>query len=140
MSLWEDEMLQVLLNSDFGWLGNIIPLMIVVGCAWGLSTKDVDFTLSLFPLMVCAKVIFPFLHPSFVVISFALFIMNIIGSKGDLLAEVKVIPELTQSFRKETYQKAKSGLFGLVKTTSERMKSRTSDTANYVEGMGRIRR
>ena len=102
LNTWTDAMMEVVINSDFGWLANLLPLIIVIGIAWALSTKDVDMTFSLFPLALIAKIIFPFFHASFVVVSFALFIMNVIGSKGDMLADVKAIPQKTRDilFRK----------------------------------------
>ena len=92
-------MINIIANSDFGWLGNLVPLVLVAGFSWALSRKDIDFLLIQFPLMVSAKILFPFLHISFVYISFALFIANIVGSKGDSLAEIKSIPTtIKQSF------------------------------------------
>lgn len=97
MALWESETINILLNSDFGWLGNLLPLTLAIGISWGISRKGVDMLFMFFIINLCLKLIFPFYHNAFVIISFALFIMNIVGSKGDIIAEAKSIPEVTRA-------------------------------------------
>lgn len=103
------------LYGNFGFLGNLVPLLIVVGFAWNFSVKVKDMLIYLFPFTLMAKLMFPFMDTSFVYITFALFILNILGSANDILGEVKALPKKViygvkggkagERFRKDEYNK-----------------------------------
>jgi len=48
-------------------------------------------TFTMFPLALSFKLIFPFFHPAIVYITFALFVMNLMGTHRDLLGDVKSV-------------------------------------------------
>ena len=106
---WETEITTIFTNSDFGFLGNLIPLVLALGVTWGLSRKPREMLFIQFPVLLALKFIFPFIHPAILIISFAGFIMNLIGSKGDMLADVKEMPQKTKEFLVEKKHKAEYG-------------------------------
>lgn len=80
---------EIITQGNFGWVGQIIPIILVLGLSWALAKKNRDVLFNQFPLMIGCKLVFPFLSPSILIVSFALFIMNILGSKTDFAEDVK---------------------------------------------------
>lgn len=104
---WSTEIFSVVTNSDWGFLGNIIPLILVLGISWALVKKVRNMGFIQLPLAIAMKVIFPFFHIAFIIVSLAIFIMNLIGSKGDLLADVKETPKKVKDAFETPLMKAK---------------------------------
>lgn len=94
-----------LVYGDFGWTAQLIPLFLIAGVSYGISRKDKDMLFIQFPITLCVKLIFPFFETAWVLLSLALFIINIIGSHNDMLGEVKSDAErlkYTTGLAKET--------------------------------------
>ena len=113
MVLWESDIIPVITNSDFGFFGNLIPLILIIGISWVLVKKPRDLLFIQFPIALVMKVLFPFFHASFLATSFALFIMSVIGSKGDLLADIKEMPQKIRDevmLRKDMFKQAERSI------------------------------
>lgn len=88
--VWYD----IITTGNFGWAGQLIPLIIVAGMSFGLARKTKDMLFIQFPLMIAIKVIFPFFHVSWIFLGLGLVVINIMTSKNDMIEEVKSIPKL----------------------------------------------
>lgn len=99
----------IIIYSDFGWSAQLIPIIFTIGLSYYISRKSRDMLYIQFPMMIGMKIIFPFLNPSIVIISFALFILNLIGSNRDILGEMKslIIRKAEDATR---FERAKSTL------------------------------
>lgn len=121
---WTDSMIPIFANSDWGFLGNLIPLVLIIGISWAITKKPREIMFIQFPLTLAFKLIFPFLHTAFVVISFAIFIMNLVGSKGDMLADIKEMPKKVRGKVFSTYDESK----GLMKEMKDRVAKRDRES------------
>jgi hypothetical protein len=83
------EWYEILTLGDFGWAGQLIPLLVVAGASYAIARKTRDMMIIQFPLTIAAKVFFPFFDGAWVLLSLAIFILNILGSKNDFIAELK---------------------------------------------------
>jgi hypothetical protein len=102
LTIWSNAAIPIITQSDLGFLGNLIPLIFIFGISWGLSKKFRDIAIIAFPLALCMKIIFPFFDNTLLVLIFVFFIMNLVGSKGDLLADVKEVPKIYSSVKERT--------------------------------------
>lgn len=94
-------------GTEYGWLGQLIPLTLTVGIAFFLSRKTRDMLLLQFPIILCMKIFFPHINAGLIMLSLALFVMYTVGATRDRLAEVK-------SQFKETASDIKKGGTGII--------------------------
>lgn len=102
---------ELVTHADFGFLSNLIPLTLVIGISWALSKKVSDGFYIQLPITLAIKYMFPFYNNAFVVISFAIFIMALIGSKADLLSDVKDAPKKIKQWQPTVALRAKAEAF-----------------------------
>lgn len=82
-------MVNKFLGSDFGFLGSIIPIVLIWGISFALAKRKVDTLFIQFPITLGIYFIFPLFHVSFVFISLAIFIMSLLGTNTDILSDIK---------------------------------------------------
>lgn len=107
---WNTAISDLFTQSDFGLLGNLVPLILILGISWALVKKPREIMFIQFPITLAINAIFPFLNNAFLWISLAVFIMSLLGSKGDLLADVKETPKIIREAVVEKYTGAKARL------------------------------